>query len=468
MFIIAIKSLLSSDSSASKLVSTKYFVINKNNKWGVIDNNAKTIIEPIYEEAIIIPNSNKPLFICTYNANYEDGTYETKVVNQTGQQLFKEYNRVLPLEIYDESKNMWYEQNVLLVEKDGKYGLINFDGKEILDLVYDNIYTLKGIENSLITQKDGKLGLADTFGNEIIKNEYEEIKSLGKDTKKYIVKQNNQYGIFDVLDCKYQEILALNNNKLFCVKENNKYKIINENKEEVFKESFKEIKEIKDNIVVYKNSKGYTAYNVASKKSMGKEYKELTYTNNNIFIAKNSKDYGLINFENEIKEDFKYSNICYYQDVKVYELEENAAEINKILNSELVEIANGVVSQTNSQKSYIKVWTEEGYTYYQTNGQEKQSQDILTQNNLFLSKQNGKYGFVNKEGKVVVNYIYDDAREQNEYGYVAVKKDGLWGSLDKNGNVIVDTKYDLENNLLIDFIGEYHLGVDLNLKYYTK
>ena len=28
----------------------------------------------------------------------------------------------------------------------------------------------------------------------------------------------------------------------------------------------------------------------------------------------------------------------------------------------------------------------------------------------------GKYGFVDKNGKVVVDYIYDDATEQNEYG----------------------------------------------------
>ena len=35
------------------------------------------------------------------------------------------------------------------------------------------------------------------------------------------------------------------------------------------------------------------------------------------------------------------------------------------------------------------------------------------------------------EGNVVVDYIYDDARQQNEFGYISVKKDGLWGSLDK-------------------------------------
>jgi len=468
MFVIAIKSLLSSDSSASKLVSTTYFVINKDSKWGIIDNNSKTIIYPTYDEAILIPNNKQPIFICTYDVNYEDGTYKTKVLDEKGKEIFKEYDKVLALENYDENNNVWYEENVLLVEKDGKYGLINFEGKQILDVVYEKIYALKGVKNSLITVKDEKLGLVDDLGHEVIKNEYQEIKTLGKNTKKYIVKQNNKYGIYDVLDCKYQEILSLNDNKVFCVKEDGKYKVINNKEEVVFSESFKEIKSIKDNIVVYKNSKGYTAYNVETKVKLEKEYKDLIYTSNNKFIAKSGNNYGIINLENDIKVDFKYININYYEDVKVYELEQNTANVNKILNSELVEIAQGVVSETNSKKAYIKVWTEEGYRYFETNGQEKSSKDILTNNNLFLSKQNGKYGFVDKEGKVVVDYIYDDAREQNDLGYVAVKKDGLWGSLDKNGNIVSETKYNLEDNLVIDFIGEYHLGVDLNLKYYTK
>lgn len=468
MFIVAIKSLLNSDSSASKLVSTTYFVINKNNKWGVIDNNAKTIIYPTYDDAIIIPNNKQPIFICTYDVNYEDGTYETKVLNAKGKEVFKEYDKVLPLENYDENNNVWYENNVLLVQKDGKYGLINFDGKEILDTNYEKIYALKGIENSLITVKDQKLGLVDDSGHEVIPNEYQEIKTLGKDTKKYIIKQNDKYGIYEILDCKYQEVLALNNSKIYCVKENDKYKVINDKEEVVFTETFKEIKSVKGNIIVYKNSKGYTAYDIETEEKLEKQYKALTNTSNGNFIAKSGNNYGIINLDNEIKVDFKYSNINFYEDIKVYELEQNSVDSNKILNNELAQIAQGVVSKTDAKKAYVKVWTEEGYKYFQTNGQEKSSKDILTNNNLFLSKQNGKYGFVDKNGNVVIDYIYDDAREQNEFGYIAVKKDGLWGSLDKNGNIIIDTKYNLEDNLVIDFIGQYHLGVDLNLKYYTN
>ena len=468
MFVMAIKSLLNTDSSASKLVSTTYFVINKDSKWGVIDNNAKTVIYPTYDDAIIIPNNKQPIFICMYDVNYEDGTYETKVLNEKGKEVFKEYDKVLPLENYSQNNNVWYEANVLLVEKDGKCGLINFDGKQILDTVYEEIYPLKGIENSLITVKNEKVGLVDDSGHEVIPNEYQEIKTLGKDTKKYIVKQNDKYGIYDVLDCKYEEILALNNNKVFCVKEDGKYKVINNKEEILFSESFKEIKAVKDNFIVYKNSKGYTAYNVETKTKLAKEYKDLIYTSNNKFISKSGNNYGIINLDNEIKVDFKYSKINYYEDLKVYELEINNIDMNKILNSELAEIAHGVVSETNAKKAYVKIWTEEGYKYFETNGQEKKSKDILTNNNLFLSKENGKYGFVDKEGKVIVDYIYDDAREQNDLGYVAVKKDGLWGSLDKNGNIVSETKHNLEENLVIDFIGEYHLGVDLNLKYYTK
>ena len=52
-------------------------------------------------------------------------------------------------------------------------------------------------------------------------------------------------------------------------------------------------------------------------------------------------------------------------------------------------------------------------------------------NKIFVSQKDGKYGFVDNKNSQVVDYIYDDATEINEYGYAAVKKDGLWGSIKK-------------------------------------
>ena len=68
---------------------------------------------------------------------------------------------------------------------------------------------------------------------------------------------------------------------------------------------------------------------------------------------------------------------------------------------------------------------------------------------------------------MVVNYIYYDAREQNDYGYASVKQDDLWGAVDSVGNVAIAPSYSLDNNILIEFIGKWHLGEDLNLYYFT-
>ena len=53
-------------------------------------------------------------------------------------------------------KTSGMKKNVLKVQKDGKWGLIDLDGKEIASTTYDNIETLKGVENSIIVEKDGK------------------------------------------------------------------------------------------------------------------------------------------------------------------------------------------------------------------------------------------------------------------------------------------------------------------------
>ena len=85
---------------------------------------------------------------------------------------------------------------------------------------------------------------------------------------------------------------------------------------------------------------------------------------------------------------------------------------------------------------------------------------------MFLIKENEKYGYVNKEGKIIVECLYDDAKEQNAYGYCAVQKDGKWGSINSNGAIEQETNVDLTNNIYIDFVGKWHLNITGD--YYTK
>ena len=127
----------------------------------------------------------------------------------------------------------------------------------------------------------------------------------------------------------------------------------------------------------------------------------------------------------------------------------------------------GMINQVDTQKGYMRVRVGEEYQYYNFKFEEKTQQELFPQNTLFLSKKDGNYGYVDKDGNVVVDYQYEDATEQNANGYVAVKKNGLWGSLDKTGAVVQQPSYALENNLIVDFIGKWHISEDLNAYYYT-
>ena len=251
LFIIAITKLLNSD---SKTISAKtYFSVYTNNKWGVIDNNANIIIEPTYDEMIIIPDNKKDVFICTENVDYTNNTYNTKVLDSKNKQILEQYNKIQPVENYDEYNNLWYEKNLLKFEKDGKYGLIDLNGKVLLEAIYDDIYSLKGTKDVVITVQDKKLGLVNSDGTTVIPNKYTQIKSLGEDTNLYIVQnEDGKYGIYNKTENKYQDIKQLVNKEWFCVKENDKYKIINQNEETTVDLDFDDVKQINDNVIVYK------------------------------------------------------------------------------------------------------------------------------------------------------------------------------------------------------------------------
>ena len=54
---------------------------------------------------------------------------------------------------------------------------------------------------------------------------------------------------------------------------------------------------------------------------------------------------------------------------------------------------------------------------------------------------NGKWGYIDKTGKVVIPYIYDGAYGFNE-GLTRVQKDGKWGYIDKTGKAVIAFTYD--------------------------
>lgn len=477
MFIYIIKSLLTGGKDKGKISSESYFAIYQDEKWGVINSTGEEVISPSYQEMIIVPNNKKDVFLCVYNINYETGEYETRVLNKKNEEIFKNYEKVEALENYDEKNNVWYEENVLRVQKDGKYGLIDLAGKEIIKAEYNNIELLKGIDNSILVQKDGKYGLVDVSGKTIIDTEYKEIKSLGKDYREgYItVDENGKQGIVgytkkQILNNEYEEIEQLYGTSTYVIKESGITKVVNNDGVVILDSGFDKVEQLLEysgtGIVFRKDNKCGVMLEDGTIVIEAK-YEQLKEVKQSTFIAKESDKYGVIDKENNIKIEFKYTNITYDKQANIY-IAEDENYNSYIIDSEFNVKFTGILSDLNAEKGYMRIRIDDEYKYYNFKFEEKSNIDVLTSNNIFLSKKDGKYGYINKNGEVVVDYIYDDATEQNSYGYVAVKKDGLWGSLDYNGKVVIEPVYNLDNNIIIDFIGKWHLGKDINMNYYCQ
>jgi hypothetical protein len=56
-------------------------------------------------------------------------------------------------------------------------------------------------------------------------------------------------------------------------------------------------------------------------------------------------------------------------------------------------------------------------------------------------KQNGKWGYINKTGNMTIPYTYENANHFSG-GLAAVKQNGKWGYIDQTGNFVIINKYD--------------------------
>ncbi len=470
MFIVGIKKLFTTGmTSTGKITAVNYFPVYSNGKWGVISSNGKIVIEPQYQEMPIVPNNSQPVFICTYDVDYNSGTYKTKVVNEKNSEIVTGYENVKFIDYINENGEISYLQNILIVQKDGKYGLIDLKNKEILSAQYDEISILNGVDNSLIIKKDNNVGLCDYEGNIIINTEYKEIKTIGNNYKNGYITVNKEglYGIIDfnksvILENKYADIKTIYSSNKYAVKIDKGYKIIDKNGNALVDKSFDDIKDINDSNIIFKEKGKYGVTTINLENKIGTQYEDIIFINNDYFIAKKSNKYGVININNEVQIDFKYESIDYEETSGIliaknsenkYDIYDSAKELKL------------TVDEIDIYDEYMEVAIGNENKYYNFKFEEKEPKTVSTNNDIVPSEKDGKYGFVNSKGKVVVKHDYEEVTELNKYGYAGIKKDGLWGAVNAKGEVVIKPTYKLDKNEIIDFIDKWHRGI--GAEYYT-
>lgn len=101
-----------------KEIDRNYFLVYEN-KYGVINKEGKVVVEPQYD-MIQIPNPEEPVFICLKNYNAETGEYKTKILNDTGDELFTNFYRVEAINISEPFRRKYISNKCIKIQRKWK------------------------------------------------------------------------------------------------------------------------------------------------------------------------------------------------------------------------------------------------------------------------------------------------------------------------------------------------------------
>lgn len=537
----------------------KYYLLYEEGKVGVIDTNGNIVISPNYYN-VQIPNPSKPVFVCLYDYNLENGTYKSKVYNEK-EEVLTGYDKVEALSINGTVSSIPFEKSVLKYQKDGKFGLITLDGKEITKPTYEDIESLKYKEGQLLVKEDGKYGVINQKGQKLIPSKYDEITgdSFYTEENKYtlsgyivctktqdgyrygyinhngrvlletqyselyrinqvdnkkdifiVARKDGKYGVIKnkkvIIDFDNQNIDYDNKMQLLRLEKNNKFgvnqvsgkQIIERrysdiqfegiyihaklNEQEVyFDKQGNEVNNTKytlvndtanDNYYITVNQNGlYGVINKDQKVIIENKYNYLEYAYENYFIAYNETNkLGVIDEKNIEVVSFKYDVLSRLEDSNILQ--------GKILNQNIIDLYSKQMDKIGSfenaiitvDESIIEVFDGKLSKYYDKDGKEIFSKDILKNVNLYAKEENGLFGFCDANDNTKVACIYDGVTEFNKYGFAGIKQNGKWGIINEKGEIIQEPIYVLKDTETIpEFIGKYYkVEYEYGQVYYTN
>lgn len=475
-----------------KVNTYNYFVLKENNLSGVIDRSGNKIIEANYDN-VIIPNPEKALYICYEGEN-------VKVLNERNEEILTEYEKIEPIALQNISSNLMYEKSVLKYEKDGKYGLINFEGKKITKPIYDTIEGLPYKEGELLVKKDEKYGVINIKGNKLVNIEYDKIAVDGYYTPDsnykyagYIISNTTdegyRYGYIDykgslLLEPEYNELTRIaeikdDENAYLIGAINGQYGVI-KNKENILNNEYQSIRyDANNNVLVVEKSKKYGIAKLDGQLIVPVEYNQIditgiylyaqneqgttVYNNNgtqanvdaNIAILETDNEkyririndelgskYGIIDDEGAQLVEEKYNYLEYLYD-DYFIASQTGGKLGVINDKDEVKIpieCDSVqrIENTNLVKTVVGQTTTRIYKEDMQLACEMQNATIETVNDYIKVYNDTETKYLDKQGNEVSNTVV----YQNNLIFAAKNEQGKYGFVDKSNNVVLDYQYD--------------------------
>lgn len=380
----------------------KYFTLEQNQKYGVIDRNGNIVIEAEYG-AVQIPNPSKAIFVCVKEYNQNTKEYETVVYNEKKEVLLSNYKNVQAISIYTNVNSTPYEKSVLTYKENGKYGLINLEGKQITKPVYDEISSINYKEGTFLVKQNELEGIINMKGKVIIKCEYESVTSDNyysengnKKQAGFIVSKKTEDG-YRYGYANYRGTIILNP---ICTQLERVTEIANE--KGVY-------------FIAFKNGQAGLLKN--NKEILNYEYEDIQYNVlGSIFVTKRNGKYGAVNQEgttvlypeyDNVYTGGMYLNALKDKDIFIFDLNGNKIETNEVSKTK-TENANYYITIDKNNKYKVvdskdNIIIDKDYTYIE-----------YLPGDYFIVERDSKSGIIDSNGKSVIELKYDSISRINE------------------------------------------------------
>lgn len=288
--------------------NTGYIISEKTKNgiiYGYVNPKGETLITPKYESVTRAVESQDDDIYLIVMENGKKGVIKNK------KQIIK--NKYQSINYYDNS-------DIFIVNKNGKYGFFNNDGKEIIKTEYTS-YSIAG--NYIFVKKDDKSSLYDIHGNLINNSNYKSI--LETENPSYFIAQDDKgyYSIISkdiTIDEKYTNISYAFDNFFIFTDSNGKTGLLN-----VY--TGIEIQPEYDSILLISNAKALEArkennlvdiYSENIEKVVSMENGIVETISDNFFVIYSDTEMKYLNNHGEI-----VKNVEVYPNLKIYSTEKD-------------------------------------------------------------------------------------------------------------------------------------------------
>ena len=310
-----ISTLRLKNTSSDLIYEKSVLKYEQNGKFGLIGIAGKKLTEPIYDSIDTLQYKEGELIV-KQNDKYG-------IINQKGYILVDiEYDEITADGFYDMETQYRYDGYIVANKTDMgyRYGYVSHDGKQILDLLYNDLKRITNISDEepyLLVAENGRYGVMKK-STQIISNEYQSI-SYDASNNIFVVQKGQKYGVMDfsgkrIIECKYPQIDVKGRN-IYVTKDDNMVEVYDTSGNLTNMSSdliYIDIPEKDDYSIRIQTIDQNTTYQICKEgeDDVQEEYQYIEYLENDLFVAsKSGGNLGIIDLNGDVKTEFKYSSI---------------------------------------------------------------------------------------------------------------------------------------------------------------